>query len=155
MPPTRIASSYLTGEVVGVSGPWLDSLLLIKIGETLKIRSGTLQGTTISMSPKATVLERAVPFDPIVYPIPPDDFRGFQGILTGTITSKSDQGYELTIRADKILETFDGNAASNPKSIEGQLMDLRGFFQGFRGQFDDLRIGDTIRIGARHTVHAP
>jgi hypothetical protein len=53
-----------TVKVVGISGAWLDTLLLIKRGETLKFRSGTLQGTTFSLSPKATVLERAVPFDP-------------------------------------------------------------------------------------------
>lgn len=141
-----------TVKVVGVSGPWLDKLLLIKRGETLKVRSGTLHGEVISLSPKATVLERGVPFDPKVYPIPPKDFRGFRGILTGTITSKSAQGYELTMKVDQVNETFKDSKATKPMIIKGRLLDLRGFYnEQFRKKFDDLRLGDRIRVGAVHS----
>ena len=140
-------------KVVGVSGPWLDKLLLMKRGQTLKLRSGTLTGTTISLSPKATVLERAEPFDPATYPVPPEEFRGFQGVLTGKIESKSDQGYDLTLRVSKVEQTLDGNQARKPESIVGRLMDMQGFYNGqYRETFDDLRIGDTIRVGAAHRV---
>ncbi len=142
-----------TVKVVGVSGPWIDKLLLIKRGETLKLRSGTLHDGTLSLSPKATVLERAAPFDPETYPIPPETFRGFRGVVTGTIESKSDQGYELTLRVEKVASTMDGNAASKPTSIEGRLMNMQGFYNGpFREKFADLRIGDKIRVGAAHRV---
>ena len=140
-------------KVVGVSGPWLDKLLLMKRGQTLKLRSGTLTGTTISLSPKATVLERAEPFDPETYPVPPEDFRGFQGVVTAKIESKSDQGYDMTLRVSKVERTLEGNQAKKPESIVGRLMDMQGFYNGeYRATFEDLRIGDTIRVGAAHRV---
>jgi hypothetical protein len=142
-----------TVQVVGVSGPWIDKVLLIKRGETLKLRSGTLNGTTISLSPKATVLERAAPFDPETYPIPPESFRGFQGVVIGTVESKSDQGYDLTMRVEQVVDTFQESKSAEPASIEGRLMDMQGFYNGkFRSSFDDLRIGDRIRVGAAHRV---
>lgn len=143
-----------TVQVRGLSGPWIDKLLLMKRGETLKMRSGTLNGTTLSLSPKATVFERAAPFDPETYPIPPESFRGFQGVVVGTIESKSDQGFDLTMRVKNVVSTFAGNRATNPKSIEGRLLNMGGFFTStqFRETFGDLRIGDTIRVGAAHRV---
>ena len=87
------------------------------------------------------------------YPVPPETFRGFQGVVIGTIESKSDQGYDLTLRVSKVVETIDGNKATQPQSIEGRLMDMQGFFAGaFRSKFDDLSIGDTIRVGAAHQI---
>jgi hypothetical protein len=142
-----------TVKVVGISGAWIDKLLLMKRGDTLKLRSGTLDGTTISLSPKATVLERADPFDQNTYPIPPEAFRGFQGVVVGRIESKSDQGYDLTLRVQKVEATLAGSKASKPASIEGRKMNMRGFFnEPFRSTFDDLSIGDTIRVGAAHRV---
>ncbi len=151
----RRIKDELIGEtitVVGVSGAWLDSLLLIKPGETLKFRSGTVQGTTVSLSPKATVLERAIPFDPEVYPVPPETFRGFRGIVIGTITNRSETGYELTIRVDEVEQTTEGSEATDPESIRGRLLDLQGFYnRPFRATFDDLRIDDRIRGGVIHS----
>ncbi|MEC7566762.1 MAG: hypothetical protein VX738_13855 [Planctomycetota bacterium] len=142
-----------TVKVVGISGIWIDKLLLMKRGDTLKLRSGTLDGTTISLSPKATVLERAAPFDRDTYPIPPESFRGFQGIVLGQIESKSDQGYDLTLRVQKVENSLTDSKASKPDSIEGRLISMQGFFNTtFRSTFDDLRIGDTIRVGAAHRV---
>ena len=141
-----------TVKVVGISGAWLDTLLLIKRGETLKFRSGTLQGTTFSLSPKATVLERAVPFDPETYPVPAESFRGFRGTVLGTITEKSEQGYELTLKINAIESSQKSSRAANAKASVGRLMSMRGFFdQQFRTKFGDLKIGDRIRVGAVHT----
>jgi len=141
-----------TVKVVGISGAWLDTLLLIKRGETLKFRSGTLQGTTFSLSPKATVLERAVPFDPETYPVPAESFRGFRGVVVGTITEKSEQGYELTLKINSIERSQKSSRATNARASVGRLMSMRGFFdQEFRTKFGDLKIGDRIRVGAVHT----
>ena len=141
-----------TVKVVGISGSWLDTLLLIKRGETLKFRSGTLQGTTFSLSPKATVLERAVPFDPETYPVPAESFRGFRGVVVGTITEKSEQGYELTLKINSIERSQRTSRATDPKASIGRLMSMRGFFNDpFREKFGDLKIGDRIRVGAVHT----
>lgn len=141
-----------TVKVVGISGAWLDTLLLIKRGETLKFRSGTLQGTTFSLSPKATVLERAVPFDTETYPVPAESFRGFRGVVVGTITEKSEQGYELVLKINSIESSQKTSRATDPKASVGRLMSMRGFFnQQFRTGFGDLKIGDRIRVGAVHT----
>ena len=141
-----------TVKVSGVAGPWLDKLLLIKKGETLKFRSGTLTGTSMSISPKATVLEPAEPFDPNVYPVPPAEFRGFRGIVIGTVVAKSDQGYELTLKVKTVHGTDSKNTAKTPKAIEGRLLDLRGFYDiTYRKTFDDLRAGDTIKLGVAHS----
>ncbi len=141
-----------TVTVTGISGSWLDTLLLIKRGETLKFRSGTLQGTTFSLSPKATVLERAIPFDPETYPVPAESFRGFRGVVVGTITEKSEQGYELTLKINSIESSQKTSRARDPKASVGRLMSMRGFFNdSFRKKFGDLKIGDRIRLGAVHT----
>ena len=141
-----------TVKVTGISGSWLDTLLLIKRGETLKFRSGTLQGTTFSLSPKATVLERAIPFDPETYPVPAESFRGFRGVVVGTITEKSEQGYELTLKINSIESSQKTSRATDPKASVGRLMSMRGFFNdSFREKFGDLKIGDRIRLGAVHT----
>ncbi len=141
-----------TVKVVGISGAWLDTLLLIKRGETLKFRSGTLQGTTFSLSPKATVLERAVPFDTETYPVPAESFRGFRGVVVGTITEKSEQGYELTLKINSIERSQQNSRATDAKASVGRLMSMRGFFnEQFRTGFGDLKIGDRIRVGAVHT----
>ena len=142
-----------TVKVVGLSGPWLDKLLLIKRGETLKLRSGTLTGLTITLSPKATVLERAAPFDPSTYPIPPETFRGFRGVVVGKVVSKSEQGYDLTLRITKVEKADPDSRAAKPDAVVGRLMNMQGFYNGaYREKFDDLRIGDVVRVGAAHRV---
>lgn len=151
-PKERIMGETIT--ITGVSGEWLDRLLLMRVGETLKFRSGTIHELNVMMSPKAPVLEQAPPFDPETYPIPPETFRGFKGIVTGKIESKSDQGYELIVRVDTVNESFPQSGASDPESIRGRLIEMRGFYDGeFRTKFDDLKLGDTIRVGAAHNSH--
>lgn len=151
----RLKDSVLNNsvKVTGVSGPWLDKLLVVKPGQTLKFRSGTLIDSTFSLSPKATVLEQATAFDPATYPIPPEPFRGFQGVVIGTVESKSDQGYDMTIRVSEVTRVEKESAASEPNLIVGRLMDLQGFYANeFCGQFDALQIGDKVRVGAAHRV---
>ena len=71
--------------------------------------------------------------------------------MVGRLTSKSDQGYELTLRVEKIEQTARSSTATKPQLGVGRLMSMRGFFAArFREQFDDLRIGDRIRVGTAH-----
>ena len=111
--------------------------------------SSILVSFTFSLSPKATVLERAVPFDPETYPVPAESFRGFRGVVVGTITDKSEQGYELTLKINSIESSQKSSRATDPKASVGRLMSMRGFFdQKFRARFGDLKIGDRILVGA-------
>jgi len=98
------------------------------------------------------VLERAIPFDPETYPVPAESFRGFRGVVVGTISEKSEQGYELTLKIDSIERSQKNSRASDAKASVGRLMSMRGFFsEQFREKFGDLKIGDRIRVGAVHT----
>ncbi|GIS63177.1 MAG: hypothetical protein CM1200mP2_54020 [Planctomycetaceae bacterium] len=138
--------------MTGISGSWLDTLLLIKRGETLKFRSGTLQGTTFSLSPKATVLERAIPFDPETYPVPAESFRGFSRCGCRDDNRKVRAGVRADAEDQFDRELAKTSRASDPKASVGRLMSMRGFFNdSFRKKFGDLKIGDRIRLGAVHT----
>ena len=63
-----------TVKVTGVSGRFLDSLLLIKRGESLKFRAGSYsaKARSLTFGPKFHVLERTAKFDPASFGVPPD-----------------------------------------------------------------------------------
>ena len=140
-----------TVQVTGVSGQFLDSLLLIKRGETLKFRSGSYSAgsNSLAFGPKFHVLERTAPFDPAAFGVPPEKFRGFSGVLSGEIV-ELDQGYELLLRVDKIVKLSGDSEATDADSIKGKLVRLNGFYAQHRDLFNDLGVGDTIRVGTRH-----
>ena len=148
----RWVKDELVGQVVnvsGVSGKFLDQLLLIKRGETLKFRSGSYiaKSQTLKFGAKFHVLERAKPFDPAAYGVPPEKFRGFTGVLQGTIVETG--GYEAMLRVEKVVHTGEGNESQDANCIQGKLVRLTGFFR-HQKKYNDLRLGDTIRVGARH-----
>ncbi|MAV35524.1 MAG: hypothetical protein CMJ59_08700 [Planctomycetaceae bacterium] len=140
-----------TVQVTGVSGQFLDSLLLIKRGETLKFRSGSYAANSNSLAfgPKFHVLERTAPFDPAAFGVPPEKFRGFSGVLSGEIV-ELDQGYELLLRVDKVVKLSGDSKATDADSIKGKLVRLNGFYTQHQDLFNDLGVGDTIRVGTRH-----
>ena len=148
----RWVKEELVGKVVnvsGVSGKFLDQLLLLKRGETLKFRSGSYiaKSQTLKFGAKFHVLERAKPFDPAAYGVPPKNFRGFAGVLQGTIVETG--GYEAMLRVERVVHTGEGNESQDANCIEGKLVRLTGFFR-HQKKYNDLRLGDTIRVGARH-----
>ena len=138
--------------VTGVSGAFRDQLLQIKRGQTLKVRSGRYISTgkehQLTFAPKFHVLERAKPFTPDDYGVPPKDFRGFQGVLEGKIVEVG--GYEVTLRVAAVNKEKENSQAASAKSITGKLIRLTGFYNQHEKAFKDLNIGDVIRVGARH-----
>ena len=66
-------------KLVGISGAFLDNLLQIKRGETIKIRTGDYDPDkkVLGFGYKFQVLERTPPFKPEDFGVPPQDFRGF------------------------------------------------------------------------------
>ncbi|MDE0737098.1 MAG: hypothetical protein OSB47_14850, partial [Pirellulaceae bacterium] len=138
--------------VTGVSGAFRDQLLQIKRGQTLKVRSGRYISTgkehQLTFAPKFHVLERAKPFTPDDYGVPPKDFRGFQGVLEGKIVEVG--GYEVTLRVAAVNKEKENSQAASAKSITGKLVRLTGFYNQHEKAFKDLNIGDVIRVGARH-----
>lgn len=86
--------------VEGVTGKWLDSLLLIRPGETIEFEAHHQGGDRLRFP--GEWLKKAPPFDAAKYPIPPDGCRGFAGIVQGKIEAKHDESGELLVRVEKI-----------------------------------------------------
>jgi len=139
-----------TVKVTGVSGQFRDNLLLIKTGQTLKVRtSGYFSDTkTLAFAHKFNVLERAVPFSPDAHGVPPETFRGFQGVLKGKIVEVG--GYEVLLQAEDIVNLGVGNEASDANSIKGKLVRIGGFYDNHADKFNELQPSDMIHVGVRH-----
>ena len=139
-----------TVKVTGVSGQFRDNLLLIKTGQTLKVRtSGYSPDTkTLAFAHKFNVLERALPFSPDAHGVPPETFRGFRGVLRGKIVEVA--GYEVLLRAEEITSLDDASKASDANSIKGKLVRINGFYNDHADKFNELQLSDIIRVSVRH-----
>ena len=139
-----------TVKVTGVSGQFRDNLLLIRKGQTLKVRTGGYSSAskTLSFAHKFNVLERAVPFSPDAHGVPPESFRGFGGVIKGKILEAS--GYEVLLLAEEIVSVEDSNKASDANSIKGKRVRISGFFNDHADKFNSLQTSDTLRVGIQH-----
>jgi len=139
-----------TIKVTGVSGQFRDNLLLIKTGQTLKVRTGSYSSDskTLAFANKFNVLERALPFSPDAHGVPPETFRGFRGVLRGKIVETA--GYEVLLRAEEILSLDDASTASDANSIKGKLVRISGFYDDHADKFNELQLSDIIRVSVRH-----
>ena len=139
-----------TVKVTGVSGQFRDNLLLIRKGQTLKVRTGgySAASKTLSFAHKFNVLERAVPFSPDAHGVPPESFRGFGGVIKGKILEAS--GYEVLLLAEEIVSVEDSNKASDADSIKGKRVRISGFFNDHADKFNSLQTSDTLRVGIQH-----
>ena len=137
-------------KVTGVSGQFRDNLLLIKKGQTLKVRTGGYASAskTLSFAHKFNVLERAVPFSPDAHGVPPESFRGFGGVIKGKVLEAS--GYEVLLLAEDILSVEDSNKASDTNSIKDKRVRISGFFNDHADKFNSLQTNDTIQVGIQH-----
>ena len=143
-----------TIKVSGVSGQFRDNLLLIRKGQTLKVRTSgySPQTKTLSFAHKFNVLERAVPFSPDGHGVPPEAFRGFEGTLKGKILETA--GYEGLLLVEDIASLSDANEAADPMSIKGKKVRVAGFYNNHADKFNGLLPNDIIRVGMRHTNRA-
>jgi hypothetical protein len=139
-----------TVKVTGVSGQFRDNLLLIKTGQTLKVRTFNYSPDTktLAFAHKFNVLERALPFSPDAHGVPPEAFRGFRGVLEGKIVEVG--GYEVLLRAEEITSLDDASTASDANSIKGKLVRISGFYDDHADKFSELQLSDIIRVGVRH-----
>ena len=138
-----------TVKVTGVAGQFLDKLLQIKRGQTLKVRSGSYLSAakTLTFGPKFHVLERTTPFKPGDFGVPPKEFRGFSGELTGKIVEAA--GYEVLLQVSA-LKPARSNKAAQPDAIKGKRIRIVGFYNDHRDLFADLHEGDEIRVSVAH-----
>ena len=136
-------------KLVGIAGQFLDSLLQIKRGETLKVRTGDFNPETkqLGFGYKFQVLERTLPFKPENFGVPPEAFRGFSGELTGKVVESA--GYEVLLEVSE-LKPSGQNKATDAGSIKGKRIRITGFYQDHAEAFGDLNTGDKIRVSAQH-----
>lgn len=134
-------------EVDGVSGKWLDVLLVVKKGETLECEARHDGGSRLTFP--GELLRKVAPFEAGDYPELPEGFRGFQGAVAGKIVKKDAELFEMIVHVDKVLDTWKKNDAKQPESIVGKPMMLAGFWRR-KEDFHRLKVGDRIEVGLQH-----
>ena len=136
-------------KLVGVAGAFLDNLLRIKRGETIKVRTGDYNRETkvLGFGYKFQVLERTAPFKPEDFGVPPNDFRGFRGELIGKVVEA--QGYEVLLDVQDSNPSA-GSKAKDAESIVGKRIRIAGFYEQHADAFADLHEGDKIRVSVAH-----
>lgn len=136
-------------KLVGVSGQYLDALLQIKRGETIKVRTGDYNPETnvLGFGYKFHVLERTAPFQPGDFGVPPAEFRGFSGELTGKIVEAA--GYEVLLEVQESVPSA-RNRAKDAAGIVGKRVRIAGFYNEHADAYADLRQGDRIRVSVVH-----
>lgn len=131
----------------GVTGRLIDALVVVRTGDTIQFGALYDGGPRIRVG---EILHKVTPVKPGDYPVLPDDFRGFRGMVTAKVIRKSDELFELIVEVEQIHETFAENGASNPRSILKKQVMLAGFWNR-KDEYHSLSVGDTIRCGMTHT----
>lgn len=146
--PRSVVGKQIT--VNGVTGKWLDELLLVRPGETVEFEAQHRGGDELTFP--GEWLKKVPDFDPAEHPVPPDGFRGFAGMVTGQIITKNPTSREFHVRIDSIQEPFEKNRARSAEDVIGKEIVLAGFWARMSKPFDNLEKGDRIRAGVLHRV---
>lgn len=134
-------------EVDGLSGKWLDILLVSKEGETLEVAARHHGGNKMTFP--GEMFRKVAPYKPENYPELPDGFRGFQGAVVATVVRKDPRMFELAIKVDHVIDTWKGNQAKKAVDIEGKQAMLVGFWRR-KEIYNELKVGDRIEVGLQH-----
>ena len=136
--------------VTGVSGQFLDKLLQIRRGKTLKVRSSSyeIETKTLRFGQKFHVLEETAPFKAEDFGVPPNEFRGFRGLLHCKIVEVG--GYEVLLAVDDVVRVSKESKAADVDSIKGKRVRVVGFFGRHKDAFNELHVGDAIRVSVDH-----
>jgi hypothetical protein len=135
-----------TVEVSGVSGRFLDVLVVTRKGETIEFECKH-DGDGLVFP--GEMLRKVAAFDPADYPVLPESFRGFQGVVVADVIKKDPETFELIVKVQRVGDTWKDNAAKQPKSIEGKPMMLAGFWNR-KDDYHNLKVGDRIECGMKH-----
>ena len=133
-------------EVSGVFGKFLDVLVVTRVGETLEFECKH-DGEKLVFP--GELLRKVAPYAPEDYPVLPEDFRGFRGVVQAEVLKKDPESLELIIRVDRVLSSASGNAARKADSIEGKNLLLAGFWNR-REAFAGIKPGDKLEAGLQH-----
>lgn len=137
-----------TVEVTGVFGKFLDVLVVTRVGETIEFECKR-EGDQLKFP--GEMLRKVAPYAPENYPTLPEEFRGFQGSAIAQVIQKDPESLEMIVQVQKVLETWDGNRAQSPASIQGKRMLLAGFWNR-KDAFHSIKAGDRIEVGLKHVA---
>ncbi len=143
--PKSVAGKHIL--VDGVFGKWLDVLLLLKKGETLEFEARHDGGDQLTFP--GELMRKVAPYRPEDYPVLPEDFRGFAGVVAAKVVKKGADTLEMTVQAERVIDKWEQDKSKSPTSIEGKQFLLSGFWNR-REVFHDLAPGDSIQVGLRH-----
>lgn len=133
----------------GVFGKFLDVLLLVKKGETLECEARHDGGNNLTFPGEA--LRRVAPVKPGDYPELPEEFRGFNGLVTGKIVRKDPEMMEIILQIEGVKNTSDKSRAQKPESIIGKKAMVIGFWRK-KEAYTELKVGDTLECVVEHVV---
>jgi hypothetical protein len=143
--PKSLVGKNVSAE--GVNGRMIDALVVSKIGDTIEFGALHEEGPRVRVG---EVLRKVAPVKPGDYPIVPDGFRGFRGMVTAKVIRKGDELWELIVEVEQVHNTFDGNRAEQPQSVVGKQIMLAGFWNR-KDEFHNIKVGERIRCGMNHT----
>ncbi|MEY3172699.1 MAG: hypothetical protein RLZZ436_612 [Planctomycetota bacterium] len=132
--------------ISGVFGKFLDVLVVTRIGETLEFECRH-DGEKLVFP--GELLRKVAPYAPEDYPVLPEDFRGFRGVVQAEVLKKDAESQELIVRIERVVRSIEGNAARNADSIEGKNLLLAGFWNR-RELFASIKPGDRLETGLHH-----
>ena len=136
-----------TVKVGGVTGKWLDVLLLVDKGETMEFECQHAGGDAMRFP--GEMMRKVPAVKPGEYPELPEEFRGFHGAIKATVVKKDPELLEMIVKATDVEETWKKNRAEQPESIVGKRFILAGFWNR-RDTYNDLKVGDQIDVGLEH-----
>lgn len=146
-PRTAVGKTFV---VDGVTGKWLDQLLLLRPGETVEFEAQHRSGDTLTFP--GEWLRKVPPFDAALHPVPPDEFRGFAGVVLGKVVRTNTESHDLILEIESVEKSFERSQASNADSVKGKSIVVAGFWGKMSGELDKLKAGDRIRTGVLHRV---
>lgn len=76
----------------------------------------------------------------------PDGFKGFRGLLKGTILSKTDRSFVLKV--DTVVKTFPANRAKKADEIVGKEVTIQVRNERLLSALKERSVGDRVEAGA-------
>ena len=124
----------------------LDVLVVAKQGETIQLGAFHEGGDRVRVVEE---LRKVAPVKPGDYPVLPDGFRGFKGMVKAKVVRKDDHLLSLNIEIAELKSTFPGSDAKEATAIIGKPAMLTGFWRR-KEAFHSINVGDMIECGIEH-----
>ena len=145
--PKRLVGQNV--EVDGIASRFLDALLTTRKGETLEVAARHDGGSSLTFP--GELFRKVAPYKPEDYPVLPDGFRGFRGVVKAEVVKKDQMMYGLIIKVLSVERSFENSRAEDAKSIVGKSAILTGFWRR-KEIYNSFKVGDLIEAGVRHEV---